>query len=135
MIGVEAETRKERTMRNFRLDAGLLILAALATAACGGNAPTATNATAEAPTANEVAVANYQAEVIKLPVAAQEGVFLRAVRDAGLACQSVTKSERMEDRQGNPTWRATCDGNNPHLISITRDGTAKIVSRTDAPRG
>lgn len=114
---------------------GLVLFAALLVSACGDGASPAANTADPAVAANEADATNYQAEVAKLPVAAQEGVFLRAVRDAGLACQKVTKSERLEDRQGNPTWRATCDGDNPHLISITRDGTAKIVSRTDAPRG
>lgn len=113
---------------------GFVILAALLAACNDGAQPTAAGA-ANDTAGNESDVTNYQAEVVKLPVAAQEGVFLRAVRDAGLACQKVTKSERVEDRQGNPTWRATCDGDNPHLISITRDGTARIMSRTDAPRG
>ncbi|ODP39493.1 hypothetical protein [Sphingomonas turrisvirgatae] len=112
-----------------------VILAALLVTACNDGAQPAANVAMNEVAANEADATNYQAEVIALPVAAQEGVFLRAVRDARLACQKVTKSERLEDRQGNPTWRATCDGNNPHLISITRDGTAKIVSRTDAPRG
>lgn len=117
-------------MRNI----GFVILAAMLASGCNNEAQPAANMAANESIANEADVTNYQAEVIKLPVAAQEGVFLRAVRDAGLACQKVIKSERLEDRQGNPTWRATCDGDNPHLISITRDGTAKIVSRTDAPR-
>lgn len=115
----------------------LVMLAAVLVAGCSENTQpagnTASDVAANEAVANEAEALNYQEEVVKLPVAAQEGVFLRAVRDAGLQCQMVTKSERLEDRQGNPTWRATCDGNNPHLISITRDGTAKIVSRTDAP--
>lgn len=118
-------------MRKF----GLLTLTALLAACNGGTQPAANVAAANEMMANEAAATNYQAEVTKLPVTAQEGVFFRAIRDAGLACQKITKSERLDDRQGNPTWRATCDGNNPHLISVTRDGTAKIVSRTDAPRG
>lgn len=99
---------------------------------CGGGQ------VSNAVTANEAAdnvvedTTNYQAEVLALNLRAREGVFLRAVRDAGLSCQSVTASERVEDRGGDPTWRATCDNRNPHLISITKDGTANIVSRTDA---
>ncbi|QDX25599.1 hypothetical protein FPZ54_05925 [Sphingomonas suaedae] len=101
-------------------------------AGCGGG-QTASNVTANQAVENTVEdTTNYQAEVLALNLRAREGVFLRAVRDAGLSCQSVTASERVEDRGGDPTWRATCDDRNPHLISITKDGTANIVSRTDA---
>lgn len=111
--------------------AGTLLLAG-----CGGE-QAANEAAANAAAANLAAdnaadATNYQAEVIALPPRLQDGVFLRAVRDAGFNCQEVTKTERFDPVQGNPAWRVTCDNRTPHLISITRDGTAKIVSRTDA---
>lgn len=114
---------------------GLLILSGILVGACGGSPGSNEAATNDAAVneaiANEAAT-NYQAEVIALPLPARQGVFLRAVRDAGLTCQQVTESEKLADRDGNPTWRAICDGNNPHIITITRDGTAQIVSRSDA---
>lgn len=101
--------------------------------ACGGEqSATPDNAVENMAIANEADATNYQAEVMALPVPAQQGVFLRAVRDAGLQCQEVTESEKLDDREGEPAWRAMCDGRTPHIISITRDGTAKIVSRSDA---
>ncbi|MFL9842644.1 hypothetical protein ABS767_16860 [Sphingomonas sp. ST-64] len=101
-------------------------------AGCGGGQAT-NNVTANEAVENVVEdTTNYQAEVLALNPRAREGVFMRAVRDAGLSCQSVTASERVDDRNGDPTWRATCDNRDPHLISITKDGTANIVSRTDA---
>ena len=109
-----------------------LMLAALALAGCNGDPQPAGNAADNGAVENAADATNYQAEVIALPLPARQGVFLRAVRDAGLTCQEVTESERRDDRQGNPTWRVICDRNSPHIISITRDGTAKIVSRTDA---
>lgn len=109
------------------------MLAAMLLSACGGNAPQpAANEADNIAVTNEADATNYQAEVIALPLPARQGVFLRAVRDAGLTCQQVTESEKLEDRNGNPTWRAICDGNNPHIISITRDGTANVLSRSDA---
>ena len=105
---------------------------ALLLTACGGGGETAANqAAANAAVVNEADTTNYQAEVMALPPGQQNGVFLRAVRDAGFNCQEVTKTERFDPVQGNPAWRVTC-GTTPHIISITRDGTAKIISRTDA---
>ncbi|MCP3731954.1 hypothetical protein M9978_16130 [Sphingomonas sp. MG17] len=111
---------------------GFVMLAAMLAGACQNDAQPAANAAENTAIENEADATNYQAEVIGLPLNARQGVFLRAVRDAGLTCQQVTESEKLEDREGNPTWRAICDGDSPHIISITRDGTAKILSRSDA---
>lgn len=107
--------------------AGVLLLSA-----CGGGGEKAANdAAANVAVTNAADTTNYQAEVIALPPTARDGVFLRAVRDAGFNCQEVTQAERFEPVKGNPTWRVYC-GKTPHIISITRDGTAQITSRTDA---
>lgn len=114
------------------LKIGVVIAGALVLSACGGSGEKAANAAAANEAAANLADAtNYQAEVLALPPAARDGVFLRAVRDAGLNCQEVTQTERFDPVNGNPTWRVYCD-KTPHIISITRDGTAKIISRTDA---
>ncbi|MBX3594185.1 hypothetical protein [Sphingomonas sp.] len=122
-------------MRNILPNVTMVALAACMVAACGGGTPGASesagNAAANDIDANAAAPLNYQAEVLKLDPPARDGVFLRAVRDAKLPCQDVTASERLDPVDGNPTWRATCDGRTPHIISITADGTAKIVSRAD----
>lgn len=115
----------------MRLSVGLMAAALLA--GCDGEPqPAANNAVENVAITNAADATNYQAEVIALPLNARQGVFLRAVRDAGLTCQQVTESEKLTDREGNPTWRAICDGNSPHIISITRDGTAVVMSRSDA---
>jgi hypothetical protein len=111
---------------------GAALLGTILLCGCGGGSQPAVNAAENMAVANEADAMNYQAEVMGLPLNARQGVFLRAVRDAGLTCQEVTESERLKDAEGNPTWRATCDGDSPHIISITRDGTAKVMSRSDA---
>jgi hypothetical protein len=59
-------------------------------------------------------------------------VFVRALMDAGLPCDGVASSERLPDQDGKPLWRANCKTpGGSHLIAITPDGTAQIVSRTD----
>ena len=111
---------------------GVVVAGALLLGACGGgqkaeNVAAAANAVGE----NAANATNVQAEVLALAPAARDGVFLRAVRDAGFNCQEVTQTERFDPVNGNPSWRIYC-GKTPHIISITRDGTAKIISRTDA---
>lgn len=75
---------------------------------------------------------NYQAAVIALPREQRDIVFIRAISDAGLKCQSVTESTRLPDDKGTPVWRARCSNGGAHLISITKDGTANIITRADA---
>ena len=87
-------------------------------------------------TAHFAAADNATAAVLALNDNQRNGVFYRALEDAGLACQRVTSSERMPDQDGKPLWRANCGGkiasaNTSHMITITPDGTAQIVSRTD----
>lgn len=123
-----------------------MILPALAAAAmlgaCQPAAETATNTgTAEANVVNEAAEANatgnatgenIAARVVAMNDRQRNVVFIRALLDAGLPCDGVESSVRMPDRDGQPLWRANCVGNGgSHMITITPDGTANIVSRTD----
>ena len=115
-------------------------LAALALAGCGpsgeaggGNAATAANATdAEANAIGNAAGGdNAVAAVLGMNDRQRNVVFIRALLDAGIECQAVTSSVRMPDQDGKPLWRANCSDQRAHMISITPDGTANIVSRTD----
>lgn len=108
---------------------GVAMTVALLLSACGGE-KAANEAAANAAVANAGDTTNYQAEVLALGPAQRDGVFLRAVRDAGMNCQEVRQTERIDPINNNPTWRIYC-GKTPHIISLSRDGTAKIISRTD----
>ncbi|WP_447724127.1 hypothetical protein [Sphingomonas koreensis] len=110
---------------------GVAMTAALLVSGCGGGEKAANEAAANAAMANMADTTNVQAKVLALPPTARDGVFLRAVRDAGFNCQEVTQTERLDPVKGDPTWRIYC-GKTPHLITLTRDGTANITSRTDA---
>ncbi|WEK42696.1 MAG: hypothetical protein P0Y64_15150 [Candidatus Sphingomonas colombiensis] len=83
--------------------------------------------------ANEaVATANLQdtaALVAKLPPGQQRGVFMRAIRDAGLPCQDVTDITRFPDEHGKSSWRAECSDGSQHLIEIGKGGMATVMSR------
>ncbi|WNO54782.1 hypothetical protein [Stakelama saccharophila] len=68
--------------------------------------------------------ANIAQEVAELPDPARNAVMIRAILDAGMNCEEVTKSVR--DEQGN--WEATCSDGATHVIAIQPDGTAKVIS-------
>jgi hypothetical protein len=114
-------------------------LAALALAGCGSTTePTNTaavssdNADAEAnATGNEAAPANALAAVLGMSDRQRNVVFIRALMDAGIECQHVTSSERLPDQDGKPLWRVNCSDKTAHMIGITPDGTANIVTRND----
>ncbi|QKS01027.1 hypothetical protein F9288_16385 [Sphingomonas sp. CL5.1] len=107
--------------------AAVPILSLILLAACSGNpaTPAANNTQAAAP-GN---VQDYAKAVAALPVGQQRGVFLRAIRDAGLPCQDVVDSTRFPDEHGVSSWRAECDDGSQQLIEIRKDGTATVVSR------
>lgn len=78
-------------------------------------------------TDNEAALTrNFQQEIAALPEPQRNGVFIRAIRDAGLPCQGVTESERLPGAE--LTYRARCQGGRDHVVSITASGTAQIVT-------
>ncbi|MCR5872384.1 MULTISPECIES: hypothetical protein [unclassified Sphingomonas] len=105
-----------------------VVAGAAALAGCGG-APEADSETNVVQPNLAADLTNYQAEVIALPKRLQDGVMLRAIRDAKLTCQTVTELTRVEDRGGKLRWRVVCDNTEPYVVEITPDGTARIRSR------
>jgi hypothetical protein len=112
-----------------------MLVAPLMLAACGGGGDTAAPANTAESEANSVRnvveSGNAQSAVLAMNDRQRNVVFIRALLDAGIDCQSVKSSTRMPDQDGAPLWRAECGGGVSHMISITPDGTANIVSRTD----
>ena len=110
-------------------------LAALALAACGESGTPEANVAAPGAGANAANMAdgtNATAAVLNMNDRQRNVVFVRALLDAGIECQSVKGSQRMPDQDGKPLWRADCTGGGgSHMITITPDGTANIVSRSD----
>ena len=103
----------------------LAILAALATmsSACGRNANPAPNAT-EAPATPENVIDRIEA----LSDGQRNGVFIRAIRDAGLECQHVDWSTRSGTYEGMPVWTAACSRNQVWIIVVRADGTAQVLN-------
>ncbi len=97
------------------------------TAEANGDEAVETNATG-----NGAEPANVTATVLAMNDRTRNVVFIRALLDAGIPCDGVESSVRLPDRDGKPLWRANCTGTGgSHMIQITPDGTANIVSRTD----
>ena len=109
-------------------------LAALMLAGCQADEPATANASAESAEANAVGnvaeADNALAKVIAMSERQRNVVFIRALLDANIPCQEVKSSDRLPDQDGKPLWRANCTGGTAHMISITPDGTANIVSRS-----
>ncbi|WP_156442567.1 hypothetical protein [Sphingomonas sp. CCH9-H8] len=108
-----------RTMMAIVTGAALL-------AGCGGGSDTAPNPAASK---TPLALSETQKKVVALPKRLQDGVMLRAIRDAGLTCQAVTELTRVETRADRIRWRVVCDNSEPYVVEITPDGTAQIRSR------
>ena len=116
----------------------LIIVPALALllAGCGGAGPAneaVVNSDVEAnATGNVAAGENITARVVAMSDRERNVVFVRALLDAGITCDGVTGSERQPDQDGKPLWRADCrTPGGSHLITITPDGIAQIISRSD----
>lgn len=115
----------------------LIACAALALAACtpaadnGNAAANAAPADANATVANGAEPSNALATVLAMPDKQRNIVFVRALLDADIKCDGVVGSKRMPDQEGKPVWLAECKNGSTHMISITPDGTANIMSRSD----
>ncbi|GAA0726240.1 hypothetical protein [Sphingomonas japonica] len=106
----------------------LVLLGGLALAACGG-APEAT-APANDVAATDATALNFQTEVAALSPAQRNGVFIRAIRDAGLQCQGVETS--VENPPGSFNYAVTCQDGSKHQIAIAASGDAKVTSAAGA---
>lgn len=106
-------------MRTFLMLAPMLVLAA-----CGSNENDTPAPLVDQPDTGAAA------QVAKLDPDLRNGVLEKAIKASGVACPSVTGSERAEIRPGVKGWKAQCNNDSAHLIEILPDGTAKVTSRT-----
>ncbi|NWK95862.1 hypothetical protein DM806_09265 [Sphingobium lactosutens] len=106
------------------------IMASLALAACG-SPESAQKAEPKNETAGNTGGVDYAAAVAALPPGQRNGVFFRAVRDAGLPCQKIASAEPMGTKVKNGEWKVHCENGDAHLISIGHDGQAIVTSRSD----
>ncbi|MBN2971078.1 hypothetical protein JW805_03490 [Roseomonas aeriglobus] len=98
------------------------VLLALPLAACGGGDAPTTNTATPAAQATE---SEFQAKVSALEPAQRNGVFIRAIRDAGLNCQEVTESTK-DKKPG--MWGVRCGDGTGYAVQIQADGTATVFA-------
>ena len=102
---------------------GPATLLALALAGCDG------------PGERNVAVAgpdNVQNALEAMPESQRNGVFIRAIRDAGQECQHVESSVPAGQHEGFPVWNATCSRGGTWTIVIMNDGVAQVLNAEEA---
>lgn len=78
------------------------------------------------------AAAQFGDRVRALPEGQRNGVFLRAIRDGGQACQDITGQYEAAAVAGKPTWVVTCDKTKPWVISFGGNGIAIVSEMTQA---
>ncbi len=74
---------------------------------------------------------NAQAQLEALPEGQRNGVFIRAIRDTQGNCQHVERSERAGAYEGNPVWRAHCQGDQTYSIVVTESGVAQVLNEAE----
>lgn len=99
----------------------ITLAAAVALAGCAKSEP------ADQATANTAATTDYLAKIEALPEGQREGVFLRAIRDAGQPCQGVTKAQSTKTGDGKPAWAATCTDGPNYVLVLGQDGTMTVI--------
>ena len=101
------------------------LLVLMLIAGCGKPSDTKNVTVVDQPTTN------FAAQMLALPQQSREIALFRAIRDAGLPCQSVTGAQLINTNPARPEWRARCDNGTYHLITVDPNGIALVVSRTE----
>jgi hypothetical protein len=81
----------------------------------------------------DVSDGDAKARLDALDAPQRDAVLLRAVRDAGQACQRVTGSAFQGFEFGMPSWVARCGDGRDWLIMIGKDGYAHVARREERP--
>ncbi len=100
---------------------------AIITSACSRNDEAAQNQPSGSANSGDAA-----AQLTALSDRQRNGVFIRAIRDAGLECQHVEWSTRSGTYRGMPVWTAACARNQVWVIVVGNDGVAQILNPAEA---
>ncbi|GEM_PF-394009 len=120
-------------MRRLTIALVPFVLAGCGTAgpAPGDNSQALDDAADIANAVNAADAVNVASEIANLSESSQQGVFLRAIRDANISCRDVISAEPIDPIDGDATWRAQCEQGDQHLVRVKPDGSAQVISRTD----
>src|SRR5688500_7802591 len=75
---------------------------------------------------------DYKARIAAMQPTSRDGLFLRAIRDAGQQCQSVAGSSYNGEQFGMPSWVARCEDGRDWLVMVRADGSALVARREAA---
>lgn len=100
----------------------------MAVAACGGGE--GGNGSANEVATGTTGGGDALTQVRALPEGQRNGVFIRAIRDANLACQQVTGSTEKQGPEGRPYFETRCQDGGVYAVSIADDGTAFVQPMT-----
>ena len=111
----------------------LMILPLAALAACNAE-PAGQTASASNSAGGNIAAADavdYPARIRTMAAGQRNAVFLRAVRDAGRACQGVTDATEVTVQGGPATWSAACEDGVRWIVAISPTGTATVTNQAE----
>ena len=101
-----------------------LVAAALSLAGC--HAPQQATGNEQAQTAANAEARAFASKIDALTEPQRQGVFMRAITDAGLNCQKITSAKPHDPINGRPAWGVAClDG--VFVVVAAPDNTLQIV--------
>lgn len=106
-------------MRNLTATSALL---GLALVGCSGQPDTVDESPPDADGA-----LSYQQQLAAMPEGQRNAVFIRAIRDAGQACQHVDSSTSTGLSRGMPVWSVRCSGGGNWSVVLGENGVAQVV--------
>lgn len=71
---------------------------------------------------------DYLQRINGLPGKQRDAAFLRAIVDAGFACQSVASSQAHKNVQGYPAWLTHCTDGRDWVIVLEKNGIVQVVT-------
>ena len=78
-------------------------------------------------------ISEYKQRLDTLSEQQRNGVFLRAVRDAGAGCQDVIGSAYHGIEFSMPSWVARCENGTDWMIMLDKGGRAHVARREEKP--
>ena len=97
------------------------VLAAVVLAGCQRSQQPATSGNTAMP------AADYERQLAALPEASRDGVFMRAITDAGFDCQKVESAATHAPVEGRPAWAVQCEHDRRYVMLINPGGIVQVV--------
>ena len=70
---------------------------------------------------------DVRAQLRTMAEGGRNAVFIRAIRDAGQACQAVTHSAWQRDVAAESLWAVQCEGGTAWAVYVARSGGARVA--------